>query len=209
MVKYRKEHLDWLKENYPSMSRREIAESFNREFNLSRSYNSVIACLKNHKIKSGRTGSFKKGQTAWNLGLKGYMGRNITSFKKGRVPHNQRPLWSERIDSDGYVKLSIPAKNRNTGFATRYKNKHVWIWEQENGPVPTGHVVIFKDGDNRNFEKDNLVLVTRRELLSLNQHGYKQHPEELKPSVLALAKLEAEGGFMTCPGRGRKNKPIK
>lgn len=184
------------------MSRSDLADSFNHYFNLERTKKSVIACLKNHKMKCGRDSGFKKGQTPWNLGLKGYMGPNATSFKKGHVPHNQRPLWSERIDSDGYVKLSIP-ENRGTGLATRYKNKHVWLWEKENGPVPNGSVVIFKDGNDRNFEKTNLILITRRELLALNQHNYKQQPDELKPAILTLAKLEAKAGFNTSPGRGR------
>ena len=183
-----------------------MSGAFNQHFKLARPKKSIVACLKNHKITSGRDGGFKKGQIPWNLGLKGYMGKNVTSFKKGRAPHNQRPLWSERIDSDGFVKLSIPAENRGTGLATRHKNKHVWIWEQENGAVPKGHVIIFKDGDNRNFEPDNLIKVSRKELLVMNSHGYKNTPNELKPSVMALAKLEAKSGFRTCPGRGRKRK---
>jgi hypothetical protein len=42
------------------------------------------------------------------------------------------------------------------------------------------------------------------ELLSLNLHGYKDSPEELKPSVLALAKIEAKARIRTHPARGRK-----
>jgi hypothetical protein len=63
--------------------------------------------------------------------------------------------------------------------------------------------VIFKDGNIRNFDLDNLLLVTRAELLTMNLHDYKNQPEELKPSVLALARVEAKAGFRTRPGRGR------
>lgn len=195
-----------MSEFYPKMNRVKLTEAFNRKFGLDRPKSSVIACLKNHRISSGRRGGFKKGQKPWNLGLKGYMGANKTSFKKGNLPHNHRPLWSERIDKDGVVEMSVPEINPRTGFESHFKAKHVWLWEQENGEVPKGSVVIFKGGDKRNFAQDNFLLVTRKQLLVLNLHGYKDKPNELKPSIMALAKLEAEGGFRTCPGRGRTRK---
>ena len=133
------------------------------------------------------------------------MGSNATSFKKGNRPHNHKPLWSERVGKDGYIEMSVPERNPYTGFPTRFKHKHLWIWEQANGLKPKGTAVIFKDGDNRNLAIDNLLLVTRAELLTMNLHGYKDQPDELKPSVLALAKVEAKAGIRTRPGRGRKS----
>ncbi len=201
--KYDQQQLDWLRDNYPRLSRKELAKEFNLHFDLNRPVTSIIACLKNHKIKSGRDGCFQKGATSWNKGVKGYMGSNRTSFKKGHLPHNHKPLWSERVGKDDYIAMSVPEKNPYTGFATRFKHKHVWLWEQEHGPVPKGFCVIFKDGDNRNFASDNFSLVSRAELLSMNLHGYKTTPAELKPTVAALAKLEAKAGFRIFPGRGR------
>ena len=133
------------------------------------------------------------------------MGANRTSFKKGNTPHNHKPLWSERVSKDGYIEISVPEKSRS-GFCSRFKSKHTWIWEKNNGPTPQGHVVIFKDGNNRNFEPDNLIMVTRAELLVLNSHNYKNQPEEIKPTILALAKLETSASFRTRPGRGRDHK---
>lgn len=85
--------------------------------------------------------------------------------------------------------------NPYTGYPARYKHKHVWIWEQANGPRPKGHVIIFRDGNNRNFNLDNLALLSRRELLVLNQRGYKSAPDELKSTIMALAKMEAKAGI--------------
>ena len=185
------------------MSRKEITIAFNQYFNLDRPYASIVACLKNNSITSGKDCRFLKGHKPWNKGKKGYMGANRTSFKKGHLPHNHRPLWSERVSKDGYIEISVPEKNPYTGFKTRFKHKHIWLWEQVHGKVPDGYVVIFKDGNVRNFEPTNFELVTRATLLSMNQQGYKTQPDELKPSVLALAKLEAKAGFRTCPSRGR------
>jgi hypothetical protein len=49
---------------------------------------------------------------------------------------------------------------------------------------------MFRNGDRTDICIENLELVSRAELLRLNQHGYKDMPDELKPSVLGLAKLE-------------------
>ena len=132
---------------------------------------------------------------------------NSGNFKPGDVPPNRRPLWSERIDSkDGFILIKVPERNPHTGFPTRYKHKHVWVWEQANGPVPEGHAVVFRDSDKLNCSIENLILLSRAELLSLNLHGYREMPTELKPIVLTMARIEAKAGFRTRPGRGRKKK---
>jgi len=53
-------------------------------------------------------------------------------------------------------------------------------------------VVAFKDADKLNCEPENLMLISRAELLTLNRHGYREMPAELKPSVLALSKLQVK-----------------
>ena len=63
---------------------------------------------------------------------------------------------------------------------------------QENGPVPPGMIVTFKDGDEDNCNAGNLMLITRAEHLRLNKYRYKKMPADLKSSVLALAKLEVK-----------------
>jgi len=167
----------------------------------------VKTFLKNRGLKAGLTGRFSDGHTPWNKGKTGYMGPNATSFKKGNLPHNHRPLWFERVDKDGYITMSVPEPNPYTGFPTRFKLKHVWLWEEAHGPKPKGTTVIFRDGNNRNFDLDNLLLVTRAELLAMNLHDYKNQPEELKASVLALARVEVKAGIRTRPARGRQRRP--
>ncbi|MCK4789229.1 MAG: HNH endonuclease [Desulfobacteraceae bacterium] len=147
------------------------------------------------KQRSGKTGRFQAGHVPWNDGTKGQglTGANRKSFKKGNVPANRKPLWTERVcPKDGFILMKVPERNPYTGFSTRYKHKHVYIWEQEHGPVPKGMVVAFIDGDKTNCEPENLMLISRAELLALNQHGYKNMPDELKPNVLALSKLQAK-----------------
>jgi hypothetical protein len=186
------------------MSRSELTTLFNAQFAENVTVKGLVSTIENHKIISGRTGQFVKGQEAWNLGVKGYMGPNKTSFKKGSVPSNRKPIGSERICSkDGFILVKIKERNPYTGYPTRYKHKHVHVWEKKHGTVPKGHVVVFKDGNKLNCKPGNLMLLTRAELLVLNQHGYKEAPAELKPTILALVKLETKAGFRSRLVRGR------
>lgn len=199
----------FLRDAYTSMSRRDLTNIFNERFSMAISEGRITAYLKNHRIRSGRTGRFKKENVPWNFNKKGYMGANSTSFKPGNMPKNKRRLWSERITCDGYIEISVPERNLHTGAPTRFKAKHVWLWEMKHGPVPKGHVLMFTDGNRLNCNISNLLLVDRVELLTLNSHDYCGTHNELKPSVLALARLEARAKIRTRPGRGRQKKSIK
>ncbi len=200
---YFQEQLDFLKRNFLRYSLPNLTEVFNKHFNENKSQQQIKSLLERKKIRSGRTGQFKKGQKAWNKNKKGFMGPNKTSFKPGHQPSNTKPLYSERTGKDGYVEIKVPEANPYTGSPTRFKFKHVWLWEQNYGPVPDGYIVMFKDGNNRNFDLNNLILVSRTELLTANLHDYKDQPAEIKPSVLALAKIEAKAGFRLRPGRNK------
>ena len=70
----------------------------------------------------------------------------------------------------------------------KYALKHRVVWEQNNGPVPDGMVVVFKDGNKLNTAIENLELVSRKELMSKNTiHRY---PEELKSTIRLIGKVK-------------------
>lgn len=202
---YTQEQVQFLKDNYADRSVKELTAIFNERFGAEKTVQQIKTFVSNRGITSGRTGHFKKGHTPWNAGTKGQglTGANSGSFKKGNVPPNYKPLGSERICSkDGYILIKIAERDPYTGFPTRYKHKHVHVWEQAHGPVPKGMVIVFRDGNIHNIEIGNLMLISRAELLRLNKHGYKDMPYKLKPSVLALAKLETK---IFAKGKKRKS----
>lgn len=190
-IKYTKEQIKFLRTGYQHMNVRDLTASFNDRFSVEKTELQIRATLRNKNIRSGRTGHFSKGHTPWNKGIKGLTHANITSFKKGNMPVNRKPVGSERIDSkDGYILIKVHEEDPYTGFPTRYKPKHVHIWEKSNGPVPKGMIIAFIDGNKANCEPENLMLISRAQLLNLNRLGYSGAPDELKPSVLALSKLQ-------------------
>jgi len=70
----------------------------------------------------------------------------------------------------------------------------VLIWERHNGPVPPGHVVIFGDGNRRNFDPGNLLLVSRKQLVRLNQRGLIQNNAELTKMGIIIADIHNKIG---------------
>jgi hypothetical protein len=199
----------FIRDNYKTRTAGEIAALFNERFpEASLSEGQIRSFTRNHKIASGRTGHFPKGHKPWNAGTKGtglLCGPNSGSFKKGHVNANLTAFGRERTNVDGYIEVKVAERNPHTGAWGWYRQKHVVIWEQANGPVPEGKIVAFRDGDRTRCEIGNLMLVSRPELLHLNAVHYRETPEELKPATLALAKLETAAHVRTYRlKRGRK-----
>lgn len=89
--------------------------------------------------------------------------------------------------------ISVDERNPHTGFERRYVLKHRWLWEKKHGPVPDGMVLKSRDGDKRNTEPSNWELIPRALLPRLGgRYGrdYDHAPAELKPTIMAVAKLE-------------------
>lgn len=146
---------------------------------------------------TGRTGCFPKGNEPFNKG-KPHPSRgraSETHFKKGGLPHNTNYLGHERVSKDGYVEISIAEANPHTGFERRYVLKHRHLWEAANGPIPEGMALKCKS-DRLNTDPANWELIPRALLPRLNggrrktRLAYDAAPVELKPTLMAMAKLE-------------------
>ena len=172
---------------------KKMAALMNKKFGLHLTAQQINTYRSNHHLPSGLTGCFPKGNIPWNKGLKWDSGgrSHETRFKPGNMPHNHRPVGSERISKDGYIEVKVAEPKT-------WKGKHVVIWEREHGPRPKGHKVIFADGNRRNFDPENLILVSSAELCRMNQNGWVHPDAELTKTGAALAKL-------VCVTSGRKH----
>ena len=144
--------------------------------------------------RTGRTGCFEKGVVPANKGKKMPYNANSarTQFKKGGLPKNTKYLGHERVSKDGYVEISVKRRNPHTGFYRRYVLKHRWLWEKKHGRVPAGMCLKCK-GDVLNTDPSNWELIPRALLPRLNGRfgrGYDDAPAKLKPTIMAVAKLE-------------------
>lgn len=197
---YSKEEIAWLEENRTmetSACHAAFVERFGR---TDVTVSALIGLRKRTGIKTGRTGRFEKGSVPWSKGRtmpEGKGGRHPnarkTQFKKGQRPHTWRGAGHEAVDEHGYVWIIVDQTNPYTGAATRRVQKHRWLWEQENGPVPDGHVLKCLDGDRQNCSPSNWEAIPTGLIPRLNGksgRNYDHAPADLKPTIMAIAKLE-------------------
>ena len=196
MFRYTEEHLNFLREEYPKKILPELTRAFNQRFGLNKSVDNIHSLVKRKKIRSGRSGCFEKGIRPWNTGTVGVCKPNSGSFQKGQTPKNFKAAGYERVNVEGYIEIKVDEPNPYTPAETRYRYKHVRIWEEAYGEVPEGHVLRFKDGNKLNTDLANIELVTQNENLQLNRLGYQDCPEEFKPTIKKVAQL-------TCAMRDR------
>lgn len=161
----------------------ELVAAFNDLFKTQLSGVALKKTCQRYDINAGNSGQFIAGHTSWNKGLSTPRRSVETEFKKGQIPHTYLPVGTEITRDEGYIWQKIADPNV-------WHQKHRLIWESVYGPQPKGTTVIFLDGDRLNFDPENLKLITRRELLQLNRHKYTQAPPELKPTIMALSKVE-------------------
>jgi HNH endonuclease len=125
----------------------------------------------------GASHRFTKGHASWNKGTHWKAGGRSpeTQFKPGARPHTWRPIGSERVNDDGIRQRKIS----DTGYPPRdWKSIHVLIWEAANGPVPRGHIVVFKDRNREHLVLENFELVTRQELMRRNSY-HTRYPKDI------------------------------
>lgn len=102
------------------------------------------------------------------------------------------PVGTERESKDGYIVIKFREKAVVPMSKDNWKLKHVWVWEQANGPLPEGHCVYFADGDKRNFEPDNLVAVPQSlvgQINLLKADGTEWHDADSLRAVMAMAEI--------------------
>jgi hypothetical protein len=165
--KYTAAEIRFLEKKVAGRSYAELTELFNRRFGLSFTVDRLRGALGRFGLSNGRDCRFRPGRISYNKGKKGYCapGSEKGWFKPGHMPSSTwRPVGTEVIDRDGYVKV----KTRNP---RTWKFKHRVIWERAHGKIPRGHVVIFADGNRLNTNLDNLLLVSRKELVVMNKQG--------------------------------------
>lgn len=162
--------------NHKGVGPKEMQELVNEKFGTDFTYKQIKAYYARNHISSGLTGYFEKGQPSYNKGLKqtDFMSpeaierTKATRFQKGRIPHNGgAPIgeirWRKETGSrHGYYWIKTAQPNV-------WQLYHVYLWEQANGPVPEGKMVVYCDGNPRNCCLENLILETRA------QHGVKNN----------------------------------
>ena len=204
------EDLQVLRERYPDEPTKKIAAALNRPihsvynaaWNLglrkSRAFYESPECgilRKGETRPESVVNQFKPGQKPWNDGKRmpgwGPGRMKETQFKKGgrsgRAAKLWHPIGSVLADSDGYLRIKV-REAVHGAEASGYGNRDVWpflqrcIWELHHGPIPEGHVVVFKNGNRSDVSIGNLECISRGELADRNRM-WGRLPRELAEAI--------------------------
>jgi len=132
----------------------------------------------------------KSGEPSWNKGKKmspeEYERMKHTFFQRGHIPHNT--LKDGDITIRRFYKAEIRYKFiRIAEGKWEFLHRHTWI--TNNGPIPEGMLVVFKDFNQMNCDIENLELLTREEIMIRNSIHYKDFPQELIKAAQSIAIL--------------------
>ena len=188
---------------YPDMDNTKLARKFRR---TTFSINAAAGVLGVHKSAKycanlawrsrlpivGRPYRFPKGHVPANKGLRRpgwFAGRmRETQFRKGQFPFNRDPdfyvLGALRVNTDGYIDIRVSFEKGARGW----RPLHRVLWEDRHGPVPPGHIVLFKDRDRLNVELRNLKLLSRAD--NMRRNTVHNLPKPLASTIQLLGALK-------------------
>lgn len=175
-----------LRSLYPNTNNQVLADVFTRSVSGIKNRAQVLGLHKSEAYKAVHTGRIQPGNTPWNKGRKGWQagGRSTqTQFKPGRravEAHNYQPIGSVRLSKDGYLERKV-SDDASLYPARRWVALHRLVWEAAHGPIPAGHIVVFKTGQHTHHEPDvtldRLECITRRENMRRNSYHANYPPE--------------------------------
>lgn len=132
---------------------------------------------------------FTKGFEPWNKGKRhpSHPNTKKTQFKTGSKPSNWVPVGSRRITKDGYEEIKVT----DTGVTRKdFQAAHRLVWQEHNGEIPKGFIVVFKSPDKQNTRIENLELISRSE--NMRRNSIARYPLEMRSAMSTLSKLKKQ-----------------
>lgn len=186
------EQAEFIKNNVKGLGNAELAKLFNEKFGTDVTITQIRSFKNNRNLKSGLDGRFKKGVCA--------KGCEATQFKKGHKPVNYKPVGSERINIYGYIEVKVADPNK-------WRLKHRVVWEEYYGEIPNGYSILFLDRNKQNLDINNLILVSKKQLVFLNKNKLIKEDKELTKTGLIIADLLIK--ISDAEKEGEKKKCVK
>lgn len=188
--KWSEEEIEFVREVYPYHENKEISKMVKEKFSFDVSTRNLQNVRNKYKIPKKvipNSGCYRKGNEPWNKGkvMSDEVKEKVkgTWFKKGQIPKNHKPVGSTRVDRDGYKLIKIAEPNKWIVYS-RY------VYEKAHGEkLKKNEAVIFADGDKSNFDIDNLVKVSRANLLYLNNKKLIFDDPELTKTGVNVSKI--------------------
>lgn len=193
-ISYTKEQEEFLMKNYYGISRKELTEKFNNQFNTDKSIHTIKSWCNNRKLNCGLDRKFKKEDVPWNKGKKGddyFAHYDIEKVKEHckRLHENNRTavIGEERIIS-GVPHIRVVA-GRRTERNERWVRKRYIIWEQSYGQIPNGHCIVSLDGNRMNCDISNLACIPKKYMTLLSKNKWFSENKAITESAIKWCEL--------------------
>ena len=156
-----------------------------------------LASVQAGRIQRGRLDArlvatqFKPGHVPLNKGKPFDVARTdprctAHHFKPGSRPHTWQPVGSYRLNKDGHLQQKVSDAPGNA--SRRWRGVAEIVWCQANGPLPRGHMVVFKAGRFSNqMEQITLDAV---ECITLAENMRRNSRHNLPPEVNQLVAIK-------------------
>lgn len=193
--RYPKGMYEFVRDNSWGVSSAEMALMVNEKFGTDFSQTMMKQFRQRHGIKSGATGWFRKDNPPGNKGRKqseycspeAIERTKATQFKKGHRPVNEMPVGTIVVNSEGY---KLRKRQMKGGLWDRWEPLHRAVWEEHNGSIPKGMMVIFKDGNKLNCNIENLMLINHAENATLCKLGLRFEDPDLTETAVNLVRVK-------------------
>lgn len=154
----------------------------------------------------GKATRFQKGHTTWNKGLTGLqIGGEATQFKpgtlNGRAAQLCQPLGTHRITKDGTLQRKISTAHCNN--SQRWRSVHELVWIAAHGPVPAGHIVVFRPG--MKTADPAAITLDKVECISFAENMRRNTVHNRYPKEIALV-AQLRGAITRQINRRKENK---
>lgn len=154
------EIVEFLKENVVGHTRKELSDIIYNKFGVRYNENQIKWYKRKYGLKSGLR----------------------TTFKKGGVPHNKKPIGSEFKTKNGYIYVKV-------GEPRVWIQKQRVMYEKYYGKIPKGYSVTFLNQNKEDFSKENLILIQHKDkLVAKNLKLYSNNSDITKTGIM-VAKL--------------------
>ena len=186
---YSVEQEEFLKENAPLMSRKELTERFNEKFGANRTVSGIKSYCNYRGWNSSSTGRFQEGHISWQTGLRGEEFKSHyteESFQRGiegmRQANKTRKIGDEVIRHG--IPMVVVSLEYCIPFDERVQPKRRVVWEQLHGEIPKDHIIIHLDGNPMNCDPTNLYCMPKRygSMLAKNNWWFKD-PELILTAI--------------------------
>lgn len=172
-------------------------------------------CRRRNNARGGVDNQFQKGHEPWNAGIKGLHFSPETEFKtgclRGQAARNWRPIGTITVRYDKGLKLANGRRSKRKHRKRRYIKvkddgpmQNRWIpmarfnWEEANGPIPKGFLIVMVDGCSMCDSLGNLRMVNRK------QHNALQILRNPAQLVLCRQRAGAASRLRHCRNRTLK-----